>query len=73
MKYLLALENLPHGRAPQGARPAAVRSPNGKRSVTDGPYVETKELLGGRLGEAADRDVSRSPGAQSGAVGGLHR
>jgi hypothetical protein len=46
---------------------------NGKVAVTDGPYAETKELLGGLLIiEARDRDhavqlISNHPGVQMGA------
>jgi hypothetical protein len=49
-----------------------LRSKKGKVSVTDGPYAETKELLGGLLIlEARDRDhavelISNHPGSQMG-------
>ena len=51
-----------------------VRSRNGKVSTTDGPYIETKEQLGGYyLIEAKDLNdaihvASRIPSARSGAV-----
>ena len=51
-----------------------VRAPNGKSSVLDGPYAETKEQLGGYyLLEAADLDAAlawaaRCPGAAHGAI-----
>ena len=51
-----------------------VRAPNGKSSVLDGPYAETKEQLGGYyLIEAADLDAAlgwaaRCPAAAHGAV-----
>ncbi len=51
-----------------------VRAPNGKTSVLDGPYAETKEQLGGYyLIEAPDIDAalswaSRCPGAAHGAI-----
>ncbi len=51
-----------------------VRAPNGKSSVLDGPYAETKEQLGGYyLIEAPDIDAAlswaaRCPGAGYGAI-----
>ena len=51
-----------------------VRSRNGKVSTTDGPFVETKEQLGGYyLVEAKDLNdaiqvASRIPSARSGAI-----
>ena len=51
---------------------ATVQMKNGKVSVTDGPFVETKEQLGGILIlEAADRDeairlISNHPGLKIG-------
>jgi hypothetical protein len=51
-----------------------VRSPNGKKSVLNGPFAETKEQLGGYyLIEAADLDAAlswaaRCPGAQYGSI-----
>lgn len=51
-----------------------VRAPNGKSSVLDGPYAETKEQLGGYfLIEAPDLDAAltwaaRCPGAGHGAI-----
>lgn len=53
---------------------ATVRVRNGRTSIVDGPYAETKEHLGGYfLIEAADlnhaiRMASRIPGARLGAV-----
>jgi hypothetical protein len=73
MKYLRALRNngrFARGEARQSARPAALRPPDGRPSVTDGPYAETKEVLGGLfVGEAEDADhaVSKPPGARPGA------
>ncbi len=61
------------GAALQGAATATtVRWKNGKASLTDGPFVETKELLGGILIlEAKDKDeaiqlMSRHPGIRMG-------
>jgi len=51
-----------------------VRVRNGKRQVTDGPFAETKEQLGGYyLVEAADLDqaidmAAKIPGARYGSV-----
>jgi hypothetical protein len=51
-----------------------VRNPDGKTSVVDGPYAETKEQLGGYyLIEASDLDAAlswaaRCPGAAHGAI-----
>ena len=51
-----------------------VRVRDGKRSVTDGPFAETKEQLGGYyLVEAKDLDeatelASRIPGAKAGSI-----
>jgi hypothetical protein len=61
------------GEALQSARNAVtLRSTNGKVSVTDGPYAETKEQLGGILMlEASDLNhaiqlMSNHPGVQAG-------
>jgi len=61
------------GEGLQGPNTAAtLRFENGKIAVTDGPYAETKELLGGLLIlEARDRNhaiqlISNHPGAQMG-------
>jgi len=61
------------GEALQSARNAAtLRWKNGKVSVTDGPYAETKEQLGGFLVlEARDlnhavRLISKHPGLKAG-------
>jgi hypothetical protein len=51
-----------------------VRVRKGKRGVTDGPFAETKEQLGGYfLADAADLDeaiaiAEKIPGARSGSV-----
>ena len=56
------------------SKATTVRVRNGKRSVTDGPFAETKEQLGGYyLVEAADLDeaielAGRVPGARIGSV-----
>lgn len=53
---------------------ATVRAPDGKRSVLNGPFAETREQLGGYyLIEAPDMDgalswAARCPGAQYGAI-----
>ena len=61
------------GEALQGAQTAVTLSwKNGKVTVTDGPYAETKEVLGGILIlEARDRDhaielMSKHPGVKAG-------
>ena len=61
------------GEALQSARNAAtLRWKNGKAVITDGPYAETKELLGGILVlEARDLDhaielMSKHPGVKIG-------
>ena len=65
-------------RAGEGLQPVTtattVRVPNGERLVTDGPFAETKEQLGGfyvldckDLDEAIDW-AAKIPGAQSGCV-----
>ena len=51
-----------------------VRAPNGKKSVLNGPFAETKEQLGGYyLIEAPDLDAAlswakRCPGSQHGSI-----
>ena len=62
-----------HGEGLQGPETTVrLRSKKGKVSVTDGPYAETKELLGGLLIiDARDRNhavelISNHPGAQMG-------
>jgi hypothetical protein len=51
-----------------------VRLRSGERTVTDGPFAETKEQLGGfYLIEARDRDeavdiAARIPGARTGSI-----
>ena len=65
-------------RAGEGLQPVTtattVRVPNGERLVTDGPFAETKEQLGGfyvldckDLDEAIEW-AAKIPGAQSGCV-----
>ena len=62
--------NWVHGEALEGATTLSYQ--NGKVSVTDGPYAETKELLGGLLiVEAKDLNhaiqlISDHPGIQMG-------
>ena len=60
------------GEALQTSNRATLRSQNGKVTVTDGPYVETKEVIGGililkakDLQEAIDL-MSKHPGLQMG-------
>ena len=65
-------------RAGEGLQPAAtattVRVPNGERLVTDGPFAETKEQLGGfYMLNVADLDEAikwahRCPGARYGTI-----
>ncbi len=64
------------GGAPleQSATATTVRVRNGKTTVTDGPFAETKEQLGGYyLVEAKDLDeaisiAAKIPGAKSGSI-----
>ena len=63
-----------HGEGLQGPdATVSLHVKRGKVAVTDGPYAETKELLGGLLIiEARDRDhavqlISHHPGVQMGA------
>jgi hypothetical protein len=63
------------GEALQGARSAAtLRFRNGKVSITDGPYAETKEQLGGIWMLAADylnhaiQLMSKHPAVQAGPI-----
>jgi hypothetical protein len=68
MKHLRALRKngrSARGEATESARPAAaVQPPTGKLSVTDGPYTETKEVLGGLfVREAEDADHATGVGA----------
>jgi len=65
--------NWVHGEGLQGPDATVrLRFNKGKVTVTDGPYAETKELLGGLLIiEARDRNhavelISRHPGVQMG-------
>jgi len=67
-----------HTRGATGLQPAAtartVRVKNGKPTITDGPFAETKEVLGGfEIIECADIEkattiANRFPGLQVGAV-----
>jgi hypothetical protein len=56
------------------SKATTVRVPNGKKLVTDGPFAETKEQLGGYyLIEAADLDeataiAARIPSVRTGSV-----
>ena len=56
----------------EAAAATTVRWKNGKASITDGPFAETKELLGGILVlEAKDKDeavrlIARHPGTRMG-------
>jgi hypothetical protein len=67
-KYLGGHQLQPIGTA------KTVRIRNGKKAVTDGPFAETKEQLGGYfLVEAKDLDeamaiAARIPGAQMGSI-----
>jgi hypothetical protein len=65
-------------RAGEGLQPAStattLRVPNGERIITDGPFAETKETLGGfyvleckDLDEALDW-AAKIPGAKTGCV-----
>ncbi len=62
-----------HALQPTSAA-ATVRLRNGKRLITDGPFAETKEQLGGYyLVEARDRDeavaiAAKIPGARYGSI-----
>jgi hypothetical protein len=65
--------NWVHGEGLQGPESAVnIRQQDGKAAVTDGPYAETKELLGGLLIiEARDLNhavqlISNHPGVQMG-------
>ena len=63
-------------QAPNAERRTArtVRTRNGKASVTDGPFAETKEVLGGfYMIDVSDPDsalawAARCPGASHGSV-----
>lgn len=78
LAYVEALQQSGHlirTNALQSARTAAtLRVRNGKLSVTDGPFIETKEQLGGFfLIEATDLDeaiavASKWPGARFGDI-----
>lgn len=78
MAYTEALKKAGAYKASQRLQPVAasttVRVTDGKSQVLDGPYVETKEQLGGFfLIEAADLDsalawAARCPGASHGTV-----
>jgi hypothetical protein len=72
----LAKSGKQKGGAPleQSATATTVRVRNGKTTVTDGPFAETKEQLGGYyLVEAKDLDeaisiAARIPGAKYGSI-----
>jgi len=73
MAYDDVLKNNGNWVSGEALQPATtLRYQNGKVSVTDGPYAETKELLGGLLIiEAKDLDVaielvSKHPGTRMG-------
>ena len=78
MAYTEALKQagafLASGRLRPTASTTQVRIVNGKSQVLDGPFVETKEQLGGYfLIEAADADAAiawaaRCPGASNGTI-----
>ena len=75
MEELAAQGKIRGGNQLAGTKLAkTVRVRNGKRGVTDGPFAETKEQLGGFfVVDAADMDealaiAARIPGAQSGSV-----
>ena len=68
-------KNIQGGNALQLTKTAkSVRLRNGKAAVTDGPFAETKEQLGGfYLVEAANMDeavkmAAKSPGARFGTI-----
>lgn len=50
------------------ARPEGAILRFGRLSATDGPYAETKEVLGGALVSGADVVLSRRPVARRGAL-----
>jgi hypothetical protein len=78
MQFTEGIQKSGHFRAGKQLQPIAtattVRVKNGKRSVTDGPFAETREQLGGfYLIEAKDLDealaiAERCPGARLGSV-----
>jgi hypothetical protein len=78
MAYTQAMKEAGVLRGGNRLRPTAdattVRSPNGKKSVLNGPFAETKEQLGGYyLIEASDLDAAlawaaRCPGAANGSI-----
>ena len=78
MAYTEALKKSGVGVASSRLRPTSeattVRNPNGKKSVLNGPFAETKEQLAGfYLIEAPDLDgalswAARCPGAAHGSI-----
>ncbi len=78
MAFTKSIRESGHLRAGDGLQPTStattVRVRNGKQLVTDGPFAETREQLGGYyLIEAKDLDEARAiaarvPGAQVGSV-----
>ena len=78
MQFMKEIQASGHMRAGEPLRPSSmatcVRVQDGKRMVTDGPYAETREQLGGYfLIEAKDLDeaigiAARIPGARMGTI-----
>jgi hypothetical protein len=78
MAYMDAMKEAGVLRGGHRLRPTAeattVRAPNGKKSVLNGPFADTKEQLGGYfLIEAPDLDAAlawaaRCPGAAHGSI-----
>ena len=76
--YTEGIKKSGHYKAGEALQPTqtatTVRVRNGKLSTTDGPYIETKEQLGGYyLIDAKDLNdaiqvASKIPGARSGAI-----
>ena len=69
MGEYFAISELPGTYGGEQLQPAAtattVRVDNGKALTTDGPFAETKEVLGGfYLFEADDLDAAREPAAR---------
>jgi hypothetical protein len=78
MQFMKEVQASGHIKGGEALRPSTmatcVRVENGKRMVTDGPYAETREQLGGYfLIEAKDLDeaigiAARVPGARMGTI-----
>jgi hypothetical protein len=78
MQFMKEIQASGHIKGGEALRPSTmatcVRVENGKRMVTDGPYAETREQLGGYfLIEAKDLDeaigiAARIPGARMGTI-----